>query len=109
MRLSLSKLGVAIGSAAVALTAAAGVASADPVTDTTCNYGQVMAALNATDPGTAAQFNQSPMAQSYLRKFLAAPPAKRVQMEQEIQAMPQAAGFMGAIQNIANVCNNYPG
>jgi hemophore-related protein len=109
MRLSLSKLGVAVGSAAVALTAAAGIASADPVTDTTCNYGQVMAALNATDPGTAAQFNQSPMAQSYLRKFLAAPPAKRVQMEQEIQAMPQAAGFMGAIQNIANVCNNYPG
>ncbi len=30
MRLSLSKLGVAVGSAAVALTAAAGVASADP-------------------------------------------------------------------------------
>ncbi len=107
MRLSLSKLGVAIGSAAVALTAAAGVASADPVTDTTCNYGQVMAALNATDPGTAAQFNQSPMAQSYLRKFLAAPPAKRVQMEQEIQAMPQAAGFMGTIQQVATVCNNY--
>jgi hemophore-related protein len=107
MRLSLSKLGVAVGSAAVALTAAAGVASADPVTDTTCNYGQVMAALNATDPATAAQFNQSPMAQSYLRKFLAAPPAKRVQMEQEIQAMPQAAGFMGTIQQVAQVCNNY--
>ena len=107
MRLSLSKLGVAVGSAAVALTAAAGIASADPVTDTTCNYGQVMAALNATDPGTAAQFNQSPMAQSYLRKFLAAPPAKRVQMEQEIQAMPQAAAFMGTIQNVATVCNNY--
>jgi hemophore-related protein len=100
-------LGVAVGSAAVALTAAAGVASADPVTDTTCNYGQVMAALNATDPATAAQFNQSPMAQSYLRKFLAAPPAKRVQMEQEIQAMPQAAGFMGTIQQVAQVCNNY--
>jgi len=107
MRLSLSKLGVAVGSAAVALTAAAGIASADPVTETTCNYGQVMAALNATDPGTAAQFNQSPMAQSYLRKFLAAPPAKRVQMEQEIQAMPQAAAFMGTIQQVATVCNNY--
>ncbi|OBF67618.1 hypothetical protein A5753_03525 [Mycobacterium sp. 852002-51971_SCH5477799-a] len=107
MRLSLSKLGVAVGSAAVALTAAAGVASADPVTDTTCNYGQVMAALNATDPATAAQFNQSPVAQSYLRKFLAAPPAKRVQMEQEIQAMPQAAAFMGTIQQVAVVCNNY--
>ena len=107
MRLSLSKLGVAVGSAAVALSAAAGVASADPVTDTTCNYGQVMAALNATDPATAEQFNQSPVAQSYLRKFLAAPPAKRVQMEQEIQGMPQAAGFMGTIQQVATVCINY--
>jgi hemophore-related protein len=107
MRLSLSKLGGAVGSAAVALSAAAGVASADPVTDTTCNYGQVMAALNATDPATAEQFNQSPVAQSYLRKFLAAPPAKRVQMEQEIQGMPQAAGFMGTIQQVATVCNNY--
>jgi hemophore-related protein len=66
-----------------------------------------MAALNATDPATAEQFNQSPVAQSYLRKFLAAPPAKRVQMEQEIQGMPQAAGFMGTIQQVATVCNNY--
>ena len=107
MRLSLTKLTVAVGSAAVALTAGAGIASADPIIETTCNYGQVMAALNATDPATAAQLNESPVAQSYLRQFLAAPPPKRQQMAAQIRAMPQAAQFMGTIENVAGVCNNY--
>jgi hemophore-related protein len=108
--LSLGKLAAAVGGVAVALSAATGVASADPIVDTTCNYGQVMAALNdpnVTPPATAAQFNQSPMAQSYLRQFLAAPPPKRAQMAQQIRAMPQAAQFMGTIEQVAGVCNNY--
>ena len=59
VRLSLTRLAAAVGGLTLALTAGAGVASADPmdgVINTTCNYGQVMAALNATDPGAAAQF-----------------------------------------------------
>lgn len=107
MTLSLGKLAAAVGGVAVALSAATGVASADPIVDTTCNYGQVMAALNATDPATAAQLNSSPMAQNYLRQFLAAPPPKRQQMAAQIRAMPQAAQFMGTIENVAGVCNNY--
>jgi hemophore-related protein len=110
VRLSLTKLGVAVGSAAVALTAAAGIASADPndaIINTTCNYGQVMAALNATDPAAAAQLNSSPVAQSYLRNFLAAPPAKRQQMATQIQAMPSAAAYFNDIQAVAVSCNNY--
>jgi hemophore-related protein len=107
MRLSLGKLAAAVGGVAVALSAATGVASADPIIDTTCNYGQVMAALNATDPGTAAQLNKSPVAQNYLRQFLAAPPPKREQMAAQIRAMPQAQQFMGTIENVAGVCQNY--
>ena len=107
MTLSLGKLAAAVGGVAVALSAAAGVASADPIVDTTCDYGQVMRALNATDPATAAQLNQSPAAQGYLRQFLAAPPPKREQMAQQIRAMPQAAQFMGTIEAVAGVCNNY--
>ncbi len=103
----MGKLAAAIGGVAVALSAASGVASADPIIDTTCNYGQVMAALNATDPGTAAQLNQSAMAQSYLRQFLAAPPTKRQQMAAQLRAMPQAQQFMGTIEQVAGVCNNY--
>ena len=108
--LSLGKVAAAVGGMALAWSAAAGVASADPmdpVINTTCNYGQVMAALNATDPATAAQLNQSPVAQSYIRQFLAAPPPRRAQMAQQIQAMPQAGQFMSTIQQVAVVCNNY--
>jgi hemophore-related protein len=109
VRLSLTKL-AAVGGLAVALTAGAGVASADPmdgIINTTCNYGQVMAALNATDPGAAAQFNQSPMAQGYLRQFLASPPPRRAQMAQQIQAYPQASQYVGLVQQVATICNNY--
>jgi hemophore-related protein len=110
VKLSLGKLAAAVGGAAVALSAATGVASADPIVDTTCSYWQVMHALDdpaVTDPATAAQFRQSPMAQSYLRQFLAAPPPKRAQMAQQIRAMPQAQQFMGTIDTVAGVCQNY--
>ncbi|MGO9158770.1 hemophore-related protein [Mycobacterium sp.] len=110
MRLSLTRLAAAVGGLTLALTAGAAVASADPmdgVINTTCNYGQVMAALNATDPGAAAQFQQSPMAQGYLRQFLASPPPRRAQMAQQMQAMPQAAAFVGLVQQVATICNNY--
>ncbi|AAS04926.1 MULTISPECIES: hemophore-related protein [Mycobacterium avium complex (MAC)] len=110
MRLSLSKLGVAVGSAAVALTAAAGVASADPmdaIINTTCNYGQVIAALNASDPAAAQQLNSSPMAQSYIQRFLASPPAKRQQMAQQIQGMPAAQQYINDINQVAVTCNNF--
>lgn len=110
MRLSLSKLGVAVGSAAVALTAAAGVASADPmdaIINTTCNYGQVIAALNASDPAAAQQLNSSPMAQSYIQRFLASPPAKRQQMAQQVQGMPAAQQYINDINQVAVTCNNF--
>jgi hemophore-related protein len=108
--LSLSKLAAAVGGVVVALSAAAGVASADPmdqIINTTCNYGQVMAALNASDPAAAAQLNQSPIAQSYIRQFLAAPPPRRAQMAAQVQTMPAAAQYFNTIQHVAVSCNNY--
>jgi hemophore-related protein len=110
MRLSLTKLAAAVGGVAFALTAGSGIASADPldpVINTTCNYGQVMAALNATDPAAAQQMNASPIALSYLRQFLASPPPKRLQMAQQIQAMPQAAPYFNDVLSVAGSCNNY--
>jgi len=47
------------------------------------------------------------VAQSYLRNFLAAPPPRRAQMAQQIQAMPSAARYLDTIQQVAVVCNNY--
>jgi hemophore-related protein len=105
MTLSLSKLAAAVGGAAVALSAAAGVASADPLdpaVNTTCNYSQVMAALNATDPASAAKFNQSQLAKTMLQQFLDSGPVERQQRLQQIP--PQ---YVGTIERVAAVCNNY--
>lgn len=109
MRLSLTALSAGVGAVAMSLTVGAGVASADPVDaviNTTCNYGQVVAALNATDPGAAAQFNASPVAQSYLRNFLAAPPPQRAAMAAQLQAVPPAQ-YIGLVESVAGSCNNY--
>lgn len=110
MRLSLTALSAGVGAVAMSLTVGAGVASADPVDaviNTTCNYGQVVAALNATDPGAAAQFNASPVAQSYLRNFLAAPPPQRAAMAAQLQAVPGASQYIGLVESVAGSCNNY--
>jgi hemophore-related protein len=107
--LSFTKLAVAVGGLALSLSAGVGEASADPdpIINTTCNYSQVVSALNAQDPAAAAQFNTSPVARSYLRRFLASPPAERQQMEQQIQGIPAAQQYFGTIQQVANTCNDY--
>jgi hemophore-related protein len=111
VKLSLTKFAAAVGGVALAFTAGAGVASASPdlgpIINTTCNYGQVMAALNASSPGAAAQFNASPIAQNYLRQFLASAPSQRAAMAAQVQAMPQAAQYFGLVQSVAGSCNNY--
>ena len=110
MRLSFIGMGAAAGALAMAVGLGAGVASADPyesVVNTTCSYPQVIAALNATNPGAAAQFNASPAAQSYLQRFLASPPPQRAQMAAQLQALPGAAQYIGVVETVAGVCNSY--
>lgn len=100
---------VAGGALALALSAGVGVASADPsldpIVNTTCSYPQVMAAANAQDPATAAQFNSSPTSQSYLRQFLAASPSERRQMAEAIAGANQQ--YVGLMQQIFSNCNNF--
>jgi hemophore-related protein len=111
IKFRLTGLAVAVAGLALALTAGAGVASADPdlgpIVNTTCNYSQVMAALNAQDPAAAAKFNSSPIAQSYLRQFLAAPPSQRQAMAQQAVSTPGAAQQFGLVQQVAATCNNF--
>lgn len=106
-----TRLAFAVGCLALSLTAAAGVASADPdlgpIVNTTCNYAQVMAALNAQDPAAAAQFNSSPVAQSYLHQFLLSPPSRRMAMAQQIASAPGAEQQFALIQQVAATCNNF--
>jgi hemophore-related protein len=108
---SFTSLAAAVGGLALSLVAGAGIAFADPAIDsainTTCSYPQVVAALNAQSPADAAKFNSSPMAQGWLRSFLASPPPQRAQMAQQAQGMPGAGKYIGLIGQLATSCNNY--
>jgi hemophore-related protein len=108
---SLIRLVVAAGGLAVSLAAGAGTASADPdlgtIVNTTCSYSQAVAALNAEDPAAAEQFNASPPTQAFLRRFLAAPPDRRMQMAQQVQSTPGAEQYFGVMQEVFSTCNNY--
>jgi hemophore-related protein len=113
--LSLTKLAAAVGGLAVSITGGASVASADPdlgpVINTTCNYSQVVSALNAQTPAAASQLNASPSAQAALRGFLDSSPDQRRQIVQELQSKPQSQQYVqlygGFVVQVANTCNNY--
>lgn len=107
----LTRLAVIAGGVVLALSAGVGAANADPAqnpaVNTTCNYTQVVAAMNAQSPETAAQFNATPMAQSFLQNFLASPPPQREQMLQQAQGVPEAAQFVNMVGPITKTCDKY--
>ena len=113
--LSLTKLAAAVGGFTLSLSIGAGVAFADPdlgpVINTTCNYSQVVSALNAQNPVAAAELSASPSAQAVLRGFLASSPDQREQIAQEWQNKPGSQQYIqqyaGAVLQIADTCNNY--
>jgi hemophore-related protein len=109
--ISLARLAVGVCGLALSLTAGSGPAYADPdlspFVNTTCNYGQVISALQAADPQAAAQFNSSPQSASFLRQFLAAPPSQRQQMAQMLASQPGADQQFGLVQRVFSTCNNY--
>jgi hemophore-related protein len=111
INLSPSRVAIAVGCLAFSLAAGAGVASADPdlgpIVNTTCSYPQVMSALNAQDPATAAQFSAAPETVSFLRQFLASQPNQRMRMARMIQSSPMVQQNFGLIEQVFNTCNNY--
>ncbi len=102
-----TRLVVAGGGLAVALTAATGVAGAQPdpeiVVNSTCTYPQVMTALNEQAPASAAD----PIVTGWLERLIASPPEGRQTMVAEVQAMPWLQSYVPLIFQIAGTCNNY--
>ena len=108
VKLSSKKLlATAVGGLALSFAAGTGVASADPIVDTTCTYPQVMAALNTENPALAQKFSANPLAAAMLSNFLSSPPAERVQLVQEYQSTSWGQKYFGAMASIAGSCNNY--
>jgi hemophore-related protein len=64
-----------------------------PVINTTCNYSQVVSAINAQSPPAAAALSASPTAQAVLRGFLASSPDQRQQIVQELESKPQSQPY----------------
>jgi hemophore-related protein len=109
----MGKLAAAAGGLALVALAGAGIASADGLSEqainTTCNYGQVHAALQAQNASYASILDQHPDAQAFLQDYLASgPDARRVKAQQEAAAHPgQAAMFYPVINRVAATCNGF--
>jgi hemophore-related protein len=97
----------AVGGAALTIAVGSGVASADPLIDTTCTYPQVVAALNSENPVLAEKLNGNPLAAAMVGNFLSAPPSERAQLVQEYQATSWGQKYFGQMAAIAGTCNNY--
>jgi hemophore-related protein len=108
---SLTRLSVAIIGAVLALGAGAGIASAQmdmgPAINTTCNYDQLVAALNAQSPEVANAFSQAPMLQRGLRTFIAGGPDHRAKVAQDVANAPAFQPYLGTIEQAFRTCNNF--
>jgi hemophore-related protein len=95
----------------LSLAAPAGIAAAQPdigpIVNTTCSYPQVVSALTAQDPASAAQVTGSPFVAGWIQNFLAQGPAQRTTLLAQVQNQPQAAQYTGLVLQVANTCNNY--
>jgi hemophore-related protein len=111
VKLSSTRLVVAVAGLVLPLAISTGIASADPdlgpLLNTTCTYPQAVAALNAQNPAAAQQFARAPVVQGWLRSFLNAPVDQRQQMIDQVSASPKAQQLEGLALQIANTCMNY--
>ena len=83
-----AKLAVGSGAVLVSLFAGVGVASAQPdveaIVNSSCNYSQVVAALNDQSPAVASEITTNPMANSWLQQLVASAPAQRRVMVSQV-------------------------
>jgi hemophore-related protein len=111
MKQCLSRLTVAAGGLAIALSAGAGVAAAGPdlgpAINSTCSYDQWVAALHAESPGPASAFDAQPMSQAYLRQFFAGGPAERQSLANMFVSMPGSEQNVPVMRQAFGSCNNY--
>ncbi|WP_099038930.1 hemophore-related protein [Mycobacterium neglectum] len=111
MRLSLTKVAVAVGGLALSLTAGAGVASAQPNTDamvnSPCTYDQAIAAVNAENPTAARYLAQSPPNQQFVRMFLSSSKDERVSLLNQIKNNPGIDQAIPVFTQMMTSCVNY--
>lgn len=111
IKLTFTRLAVAIGGAALSLTAGAGLASAEPdlgpMVDSPCTYDQAMKAVHTENPMAAQYLDQSPPNQQFLRVFLSSPRDERVNLLNQIKNNPGADVALPVFQQMLSSCSKY--
>lgn len=111
IRMSLTKVAIAVGFPLVVSAAGAGIATAAPdltlAINTTCTYPQLVSALNAVNPQAAITFDSSPVIKSGLTEFLSAGPDRRLEIAQYVAASPLFAPYLGSIEQAFQTCNGF--
>lgn len=125
MTCSLVRIAAGIGVFAAVSMSGAGIASAEPgagpLIETTCSYGQLMAALQVEAPEASARLAQRPDAQAKLQEFVALPVDQRKQRVQgflnrnpdvrakidERRNTPEGQEKVQILAGIAATCHNY--
>ena len=111
MRVSLTRLAAGIGGLALAATAAAGVASAQPYVDTMvnspCTYDQAIAAVNAENPMAAQYLMQSPPNLQFVRVFLSSSKDERLSLLNQIKGNPGIDQALPVFTQMMSSCVNY--
>jgi hemophore-related protein len=110
VKLCSARLLVLFGGLGLSLTAGIGVASAGPdigpLINTTCNYSQVVAALQANAPDMANALSANPQAQAGLRQFLALTPDQRRQYVNNPQQVT-LPDIPQPLLDVIRTCNSY--
>ncbi len=111
IKLSLSRVAVAVGAPALLLTAGVGLASAEPnispMVNTTCTFDQAMAAVHAENPMAASYLDSSPPNLQFLRVFMSSSPDQRVNLLNQIKNNPGAAEALPVFTQMMTTCVNY--
>jgi len=109
IKLTLTGLGVAIGSLALSLGAGFASAAPDlgPAVNTTCSYPQLVSALKAQGPQASAAFEGSPVLQAGLMQFVASGPEQRQKIATEFVSAPAVAPYLPTIEAAFNTCNGF--
>ncbi|WP_006245910.1 hemophore-related protein [Mycolicibacterium tusciae] len=111
MRLMLTRLAAGVGGLALSVTAAAGVASAQPNIDamvnSTCTYDQAIAAVNAENPTAAKYLNASPANLEFVRVFLSSSADQRVSLLNQVKNNPGIDQAIPVFSQMMTSCVNY--
>ena len=111
MRLSSTRLAVAVGGLALSLTAGAGVASAQPdlgpMVDSTCTYDQAVTALKTENPVAVQYMDKYPANYEFMRVFLGSSRDERVNLLNQIKNNPGANQALPVFQQMLTSCVKY--